>query len=171
MSQWSLSKLWINHLRIPGALTAALILFSGCTPDPSDKGGFGVQVESAPTTKTVEDRPIDRVEWPDEPLDDTPAVASFLSLVRSKDESLRAKVRLFNFTETDLVELEMELACKDQDGRALPCIKPWKTTRHVPARSHVSHVIGAHLPKEVDDIQVTMKGARFADGNRWPAQE
>ena len=170
MSRWFLSK-WLNKRRVTTFCLMATMLFAvHCNTTPRERALPEGQVEAPPGTPS-EARPIDRVEWPDEPLDDTPAVVTFLSLVRSSDESLRAKVRLFNFSETDLIELEMELACKDEDGRALPCIKPWKTTRNVPARSHVTHVIGAHLPQNTDDIQVTMKSAKFSDGNRWPAQD
>ena len=153
-------------------LILAVGLFSGCTPNGQspDKSSAPVEVtQDAPEDSPP--KPVDRVEWPDEPLDDTPAAAQFLSLVRAEDESLRAKVRLFNFSETDIVELELELQCNDKDGKKVPCLKPWKTTRKVPARSHVSHVVGAHLPAELEDITIRVVGARMADGNRWPKKK
>ena len=159
------------------ALTAGLLLMliggmASCALDESAAPSATLPgTEANPTEKVTPTKPVDRVEWPDEPLDDTPAAAQFLSLVRAKDDSLRAKVRLFNFTETDISELELELQCSDKDGRKIPCLKPWRTTRQVPARSHVSHVIGAHLPEELEDISIRIVGARMADGNQWPKKK
>lgn len=147
-------------------------LLSSCSPEdqsPGENSALGEATEEAPADSPP--KPVDRVEWPDEPLDDTPAAAQFLSLVRAEDDSLRAKVRLFNFSETDITELQLELQCNDKDGKKVPCLKPWKTTREVPARSHVSHIVGAHLPAELEDITIRVVGARMADGNQWPKKK
>jgi len=154
-------------------LVAGLLALASCQQIPREERGpleaepiANQGVESPKEAKTV-----DLIEWPDEPLDDTPAAVTFLSLVRSQNESLRAKVRIFNFAEQDLNQLVLELSCKDVDGRSIPCIKPWSTSRVVPARSHVSHVISAHLPAETDSIDISVIEGRFADGRSWPEKD
>ena len=170
MLLWSLSRSSSNMMRTHHVIGLSLLLCYSCQQIPPQERGSTSQ--TVPDTKSADKqqnvRPVDRVEWPDEPLDDTPAAVTFVSLTRAKNESLRAKVRIFNFTEKDLAQLELELLCRDVDGRSIPCIKPWSTTRNVPARSHVTHVIGAHLPAESDSIEVSVIHAQFADGNKWP---
>lgn len=165
MLQWSWSKLPHKEL----VLLLAIFSLSGLWGCKGNSEETLPQHENAksPDASTVH-RSVDRIEWPDEPLDGTPVVSSFMSIVRSSDESLRAKVRFFNFTELNISQLEMEISCHDEDGRSLVCVRPWKTTRNVPARSHMTHVIGAHLPSETYEIEVTMKSVRFEDGTQWP---
>ena len=156
--------------RIHSVVGLSLFLCYSCQQiPPQERDPFNKPVSDIKSAEKKEEvRPVDRVEWPDEPLDDTPAAVTFLGLTRAKNDSLRAKVRIFNFTEKDLTELEVELLCRDADGRSIPCIKPWSTTRNIPARSHVTHVIGAHLPAESDTIEVSVVQAKFTDGNKWP---
>ena len=171
MLQWFLSKFSNNAVNRCAFLTVFAITSLSCQKiPPAERPPLTQNAPAATAESPIEgkSKTIDRIEWPDEPLDDTPAAVKFLSLIRAKNESLRAKVRIFNFTEQDLGQLSMELLCKDVDGRSIPCIKPWTTTRNIPARSHVTHVIGAHLPAESDTIEVKVIEAKFIDGRNWP---
>ena len=88
--------------------------------------------------------------------------------MKAGDDSLRAKVRIFNFNEVDATRMKLELECSDEEGRPVKCVKDWEASRVIPARSHATHVIGAHLSKEIADITTTVKEISFVDGTLWP---
>jgi len=172
MLLWSSFKC-SNRVAICGVVVACVLAHASCQQIPREERA---PLEAEPNANslvenTEKEKPVDRIEWPDEPLDDTPSAVTFLSLVRAPNESLRAKVRIFNFAEQDLSQLVLELSCKDVDGRSIPCIKPWSTSRSVPARSHVTHVISAHLPAETDSIDINVIEAKFTDGRNWPEKD
>jgi hypothetical protein len=108
------------------------------------------------------------VKWPDKPADGTPVVFEFVE-VAGKGDKLKAKMRMFNFSDKTVTRIVSTLDYLDGTGKSLKDF-PW--SMQGPAlldpKGTKDKDMGAFLPAETKKVNAKITGVDFGDGTKWP---
>jgi hypothetical protein len=113
----------------------------------------------------------ENVTWPAKPADGTPVAFESVSVgPDKKGKDLEAKVRMFNFTDKDVVRISATLDYLDGTGKKLKDF-PWGMggPNLLPAKGTKVDEVGAFLPPETKKVDVKVRSVEFKDGSKWDA--
>lgn len=113
----------------------------------------------------------ENVTWPAKPADGTPVAFESISVgPDKKGKDLEAKVRMFNFTDKDIVRISATLDYLDGSGKKLKDF-PWGMggPTLLPAKATKVDEVGAFLPPETKKVDVKVRSVDFKDGSKWEA--
>jgi len=106
--------------------------------------------------------------WPAQPADGTPVVFEFVEVTGTGDK-LKAKMRMFNFTQKKITRITSKLDYLDATGKKLKDF-PW--SMQGPAllgpKEAKEKDMGAFLPAETKKVEAKIEGVDFDDGTKWP---
>jgi hypothetical protein len=86
-----------------------------------------------------------------------------------KGKDLEAKVRMFNFTDKDVIRISATLDYLDGTGKKLKDF-PWGMSgapNVVEAKGTKVDEVGAFLPPETKSVEVRVRSVDFKDGSKW----
>jgi len=120
---------------------------------------------------SADNRGDETVTWPAKPADGTPIAFESISVGPDKrGKDLKAKVRMFNFTDKTIVRMDLSLDYLDGNGKKLKDF-PWGMSGPglLPAKGTKVDEVGAFLPPETKKVAVQVHSVEFDDKTKWEA--
>ena len=114
----------------------------------------------------------ENLTWPAKPADGAPVVFEFVSVgPDKKGKDLEAKVRMFNFTDKNVVRISATLDYLDGSGKKLKDF-PWGMGGQnlLPAKGTKVDEVGAFIPAETKKVEVRVRSVDFDDKTKWEAK-